>query len=580
MLLNKLDFSHTTAGVLVLINFILIAFVLWMSTFGFDLSDESFYSIGYQYAKQPFLNGADPYLIVYKKLFGALNFSLTNIRILRILLSVLSTVVLYLGVKNYFPKHNQTDKAILFNALLTGSLLSFTLGPLALSYNTMSAILLSLIVGCWLILLKAKKDWVNYSLAVAVGCLFVLLGFNKITNLALLPLIYAATVVFYCKKFGSDKKILTQIAFFSLLLLLGAILMLAYLSNGFGNIIAVLKKFYQYFIDKANNDPSHNFSDLLLIYYYNVKWLVKKMLLPIAIVTVAFIAQYILFKAKSTTKKVGQYLGIIIGVVTFLIIVVKNYYYRGGGGSGSVYQIILGYVFIGYLALLQIFTTKKQINIYIVLGLFSLPLIGALGTNNGLAANVLFYGSFIFLLIYYLLSTSKINWYKHGLTMAICLLAASQIVTAVALYPYRQTTSTKMVSKVSDVTFLKDIQLNTHLHNLKQQLREVKNHKAEYIFTLSHQTGMILLSNKKPYSLAWFNEIGLLKMESEISNSTIPMNNVIFILTPDFASNVEFTQMLARQNISLSNDFSLLKTVKYFDPVINRQNVLQVYVPN
>jgi len=550
-----------------------------MSYYGFDISDESYYSIGYLYAKNPFQFGADPFLIVYQRFFGAFNFSLVQIRILRVVLGVFSSLVLYLGVKNYFSNASKSKNIILFNMLLVGHLLSFTFGPLALSYNSMSAILLSLIVGLWLLLLKTANNFARYGLVAILGGLLVLLGFNKITNLVLLPIMALITIVWLVKKLPSIKSIIIEALAQALCLAMGAMLILGFLGKGFSNIYPTIEMFYSYFIDKATNDPNHNFNDVLLVYYYNVKWIVKKMLLPTIIVAATFIIQLIVKKKKPSADNKLQIIVFVIGLLTLIIIIFKNYYYKGGGGSGSIYQIILGYLLIGFFALLQKLSGHSKINWLVVLGLISIPFVGALGTNNGLAANVLFYGAFVFLLIYYLVDNAKNTLYKSTVFAIVGLLAFSQIITAITQFPYRQTTSENMEIAIEDIPFLKGIKTNSQFNSLQLQLLDVKNHPAEHIFTLSHQTGLILLSDKKPYSFAWFNEKGLAKMQQELSTSTILASNVIFILTPKFASNDEFQKILMAQNISLANDFELLKTLNYFNPIINEQTILNVYTP-
>ena len=132
---------------LTLLNAITILVIYWACYHSIDLSDESYYYMGYlHFDNVPDLSGAS-FHMVFNSFFSSFNMSLPEVRVLRLFLTVLAACILFLGLDKVLTHKNKPEKFLLFNVVLSGMLLSYSWAPLALSYNSMSTVLISLIIG-------------------------------------------------------------------------------------------------------------------------------------------------------------------------------------------------------------------------------------------------------------------------------------------------------------------------------------------------------------------------------------------------------------------------------------------------
>jgi len=218
-----------------LLNLILIVVVWWASYRGFDLSDESFYYLGYRhYANIPDLSAAS-FHFIYGKFFSFLDLSLAGVRLLRLFLSLLASLILYVGIKKVKSPGAWSERFILFNVILGGMLLSYTWAPMALSYNSMSTIFFACIVGFWLIGISSSPRTKLFCWTI-LGGFFVLLFFIKISNLLLLPLLWLAVLYRYFKKDAHAKPTLKSSIACTIAFVIGVIGMLIFVSGGITSI--------------------------------------------------------------------------------------------------------------------------------------------------------------------------------------------------------------------------------------------------------------------------------------------------------------------------------------------------------
>ena len=139
--------SRLCLSILTLLNSFLILVIIWSCYHGFEMSDESYYYSGYLHFNNiPDLSGASFHLI-FSRFFYLNNFTLPEVRLLRLFLTILASGVLFMGLNRIIINKNTTEKIILFNVVLSGVLLSYSWAPLSLSYNSMSSLLINLIIG-------------------------------------------------------------------------------------------------------------------------------------------------------------------------------------------------------------------------------------------------------------------------------------------------------------------------------------------------------------------------------------------------------------------------------------------------
>ena len=146
--LSKVQETYLLGAIFNIINLIII---FYSSFYGLDLSDESFYFLGYCYSSNNF--GLKPWLfhLAYNSLFSNFNFNLLEVRLLRFTITIISTIVIFFALNIALKPKKLKEKIFLFNILLSAMLLGYCIGPLAISYNTMSSIFLVLVSGIWLL---------------------------------------------------------------------------------------------------------------------------------------------------------------------------------------------------------------------------------------------------------------------------------------------------------------------------------------------------------------------------------------------------------------------------------------------
>ena len=256
--------------------------------------------------------------------------------------------------------------------------------------------------------------------------------------------------------------------------------------------------------------------------------------------------------------------------------VYKNQYWQGG--TAYKYIILVPYIYVVLFAFFTKLLNNKKVDYVLLVTLIGLPLVGAIGTNNGLSGQVLFYGVFIFMMIYYLVGTSQKNWHKNFLATFLIILSASQVISATVFHPYRQKALTHSQNELTGIDVLKNLKVDQATFNLRKELTFLEEIEASHVFAFSSQRGMTLLANKKPYSLEWFNNNAIGKMCSIIDKSTIAPSDIIFLTPSAFPIPIEVVSCLEENGVFL-NDFRLIKKFKYFDPYFKKELELDVYIP-
>jgi len=574
---NKLNFI--LSFILSLLNLIVLGVLFWSCDRGFDLSDESYYYLGYLfYDNNPDLHPAAFHMIFNRFSFNAY-FTLIEIRIIRLILTVLASVVLFFGTKSILRCSSTAEKINLFNVVLCGMLLSYTWAPITLSYNTMSSILIALIVGFWFFLFSRQQVYSKAFLAFILGGLFSILFFVKITNVLLLPILIGITLYQASVKGLLKNRKPKFVLYYLLSFILGIYVFLAIISNEI-NLITIYQTIYSHIQESFGmlaNDATHSTSYLLTRYYENAKMILNKLKYPLAFLTIFYFLLHF-FWAKIKLKKIinSNILFKVIGIITLLLFIIQNSYWRGG--TKVTYTMLIPYIFIGIFTYFNRRLETKNTGVVIILGLLSIPISGAVGTNNGLSAQILFYGAFIFLAIYYMVSYSKNNYYKSIILLIIVGLGASQIVYAAILYPYRQPSLTKSTHLLKDVATLGPLKVDSTLVHLKKELVFLEHIDSYYIFTYSPQRGMVLFTHKKPFSLEWFHENATEKICAIINKSKIDSEDIIFLLPLQAPLQKEVIQCMEQNGIFFEKNYSLAKSIAYYDQYYKKEIQLNIYI--
>jgi hypothetical protein len=553
--------------------------IIWSCYHGFEMSDESYYYLGYAYLNDiPDLSGASFHLI-FNKFFGLFNLTLPEVRLLRLFLTILAAGVIFLGLEKIIINKNTAEKFILFNVALNGMLLSYTWAPLALSYNSMSSILISLIIGFWLLNMTAHKVYSKVAYSVIIGFLFALLFYVKLTNILLLPIIIISTIYWLNKRKALKIEKIKFVAIYGIAFVVGVLASLTIISQEMSLIIPTMSNYIAETFGIIDNDPSHSIVSLLLTYLGNAARVLIKLTIPLILLFISFF-RLKRFLSKPGIKKKSWYLALFktISAIILIAIVLLNHYWIGG--SGTKYQILNSYIFIGVAVFLNQLLENKKVDFILLLGLLSVPTSGAIGTNNGLSAQLLFYGVFVFLVIYLFVYSSKNMWYKYSVLSIIVLLGTSQVISAIVFYPYRQAALTDCDHKLEGVSALEGLKVDKVTYKLREELAFLEKIEAKYVFTYSHQGGMVLLANKIPYALSWFNETSIKLMCSTIDKSKVEPAEIIFLLPSEIPLEDEVIGGLENSKVFFNNDYSIVKQIKYYDEVKKRELTLNIYLWN
>ena len=97
-------------GLMSVVNVVTIIVIGWSCYHGFELSDESYYYLGYSYADQTPELTATSFHMVYGNFFSAFNFTLPEVRLLRLILTIASSGVLFLGLNKVILSKNVIKK--------------------------------------------------------------------------------------------------------------------------------------------------------------------------------------------------------------------------------------------------------------------------------------------------------------------------------------------------------------------------------------------------------------------------------------------------------------------------------------
>lgn len=573
----KKKVTAALAGLLLFLNILALLVIGWSCFRGIDLSDESYYYLGYLY----FNNDPDLYPasfhLVFGRLFSSFGFTLTDLRFLRLFLTIVAIVPLYLGMEKIIQHKSRADKVVLFNVMLSGMLMSYVWGPLTLSYNSMSSILIAIICGLWLLAVVSDTLYSRVFYSLLLGFLFTLLFFVKITNVLLLPILVITTFYFLHKKKSPGKRTLKPTLICITFFCIGSITSLALIGGGVSLIPEGLEKHVQESFAMSDN-PTHSFGYLTKRYYDNAEMVVKRLKYPCILLVVFFTVLLFLIRSKKGKKLHPETLFNAIAGLILIITVVQDRYWTGG--SGFHYQVLIPYLFIGVLVLMNRYLEKRNIDFVLLLSLLFIPVAGAVGTNNGLSLQVLIYGLFIFLTLYYLVYSSQNFWYKHLIFFAMVLLGTTQITTATIFHPYRQARLTEAVHRLEGVDVLDGLQVDGRVLRLREELAFLDKVDATYVFTYSLQKGMTLLANKKPFSLEWFHENEVQKMCGVINKSKIEPSDLIFLIPDEAPLEKEVVRCLEEQGIFLNKQYFIAKTFKFFDRRWKKEMTLHVYQPS
>ena len=523
------------------VSLAILAIIIWGSNKGFDLTDEGLYLLKYQNHQECFAYFSQFHIIV-RKLFGWMGPTILNLRIARLILTIASTFIMTYGLvswlKTFYKMKTETKTGLLiFSITLIGSFLSYTFGAQSLSYNHLISFCLLLSTGLVFIALsRYRATGTKFLLYFMAGLFTGMAVFIKITSA--LPFILIITVYIYLH----HKKIKgkgTAISFASLYTGIGAFILIYFLS------ISSLNDYMQNFgeITKASTREPGNYTlgfyikdtalTLLKIIEYGV----------FALIALSFFhtLQHVLKKMKLkqfnpfSARFIMKGLSLPALVVMAYLLYDKLLYLHFAGPYLLIFM---------FAPCIMVFNFLKKKNQKVpgfhfwstTLLLFIIPFIGALGSNNGLIINSIYFAGFWFAGLFIFYYEQLIS--RQSLLAIVFILNILCLIAFPKNYirdPYRQLALTKQIEQLTQLPngkhILVDASTKQYLTQIYETLKNNGFKQHDPIIGTYKIPGIIyLVDGTAPGSIIWDEERTNEFLPKSLKHSEKELQQSIFIM--------------------------------------------------
>ena len=174
------------------------AMLIFFMNRGFDLSDEGFCLLKLQQIN-PGEKDIFTFQKLYRFLFGFAGVSILGTRIIRLALTVFSSLILAFSTRDYIRHQNGEGlgniRGLIFPLILLGGFVSYGFGPQSISYNSLTGNLVVITLGLltWHSLSVSRQKVSRFILPVAAGFLAFLVTMAKVPS----GLMLAAVIIIY-----------------------------------------------------------------------------------------------------------------------------------------------------------------------------------------------------------------------------------------------------------------------------------------------------------------------------------------------------------------------------------------------
>lgn len=509
---NLIQYFFTSVVGLAITTWIVV--IIWASNKGFDVTDEGFYLYNYSKINNSKISFTNVHL-VQKFLFPFVECTIQNLRIEKLLLCLLAaasisfSVVYYLknSLNNVLPK---SKILFLYLMIVSGFSLTYAFGPQTPAYNFFSSFFITLASSLFIIDLSKKQS--KFTIAViyiVIGMLLEFLFLIKFSNAILLVLLLIIVHFAYASIDTQNKLvIIKQTAFRLLIVALSVFITHIVFCGGLSASLA----FYKSFFEGINSLKGYDSGTLMNTYFESFTAVFNSLCTPkflLFAITLATLVWGILKENKPVF-----YTSLLLQLI--VIVRFKLYY---GGEINKTEQTITYLLWI--LAFLIVFivqhkkkntlkstTFKKQA--LFMLFLFTMPIAGALGTNNQLQIQIIFYIPFWIVLLYIVIKNNLERLQSIVLCSFISVFAFIQSINAVVYHPYRINgsllTQTEVLSISNSETIYVDKQYKKTVIAIDSILKNANFNNNDYVFYYSDIIGLThLLKHRLPDATnSWF----------------------------------------------------------------------------
>lgn len=533
--------------------FTLITVLIWASNKGFEFSDESYYSIGFLFGIETD-NTVIYFHKIYHFLLGSFNLNLSQNRIIGILLSLTSSVFLANEAIKYFSIKN---KLLLFLTTSIFGLMHYTIYPMAISYNSLSSVFVTLLIGLSLNYLSTKKNYIFF----IIGSLSFLLIINKFTNIVFLVFLLSLLLILNKNELKLKKLFLN-----TLLYLLGIIVTLFLLFPSIQDI----RYSYINFVYGLSLSTGHGISDMILKNYNDLKSVLVFTVYLLPLVTTLIIIRLNVFNKKLIIKYQTIFISLII-TSTFIYLFISKSYLTG---FYTIFALQLLFLLSALIIIIFYKKNKETTKELSYASLFILiPFVSALGTNNSLFLQYTFYGSSFGLGLFLALNNIPKNLIKQSLFLLILFITTLQISFNKVRNPYRLKPLTDQTEKIQGIKYLSHLKVDPATKEVIEELKELKNHPAKKVFLCSDQLGISIITNKPPLFFSWIDKSSYHLISEYLLNKKEELNQNILFFIP---SEIEEKAMVISE-LTTSKELNFLASYKYMKTVIINGTTLEIH---
>lgn len=530
--------------------------LVWTTNKSFDFTDESFYAIGYSF------NIELDYTVtffhkIYNLFFGFLNLTLAQNRLLGIILTLICSLTLTHNSLSYFKIKNRLLPVLIVTVM---SFLGHFIYPMALSYNSIGALLIMLIISTSLNYLNKRKKVT----LVLIGTLTTLIIFNKFTNVVFLGLSLIAVLTLNHKEQGITKK---NLATDSLLILAGITLTTFLLIPSIDN----LKEAINGFLYGISLSTDHSLNAMVIRFYNE---LLRLLGFSIYLIPLFSLLTILTFSKNLFLKKHRSILVLTSIIITYIFLEYSTFLFTGTYNISVFYYLIL----LTSFALIIFYNRSAKLNKEIVFGLIFLiaPFIISLGTNNSLFVHFTFNSAIFGLGLFLVINNIPNHIVKHTLIIITLSTACFQICYNKIQNPYRSEPLNLQTEEIKGLPYLKNIKTTPELANTINELQEFTTHPAEKVFLCSHQLGVSIITNKQPLFFSWINEYNyhLISKHLENKKDDLDKNILFFIPSKEEDKKAIISELTSSKELNFNANYHYLKSIKIND------NLLDIYEHN
>lgn len=550
--------------------------LFWTSYRGLDITDESFYLVGYLYGIEP-AHGLTFFHRIYSKFFGAFDFSVPQIRILRICLSILASVLLADALVKFLKSKQLIDERkwlfhFALGSLSIGSLLGYTWLPQTPSYNTFSSLFLQLILVFYLYAEVYHHYLKRSAFQLLVGFTLSASFYNKFPNMvtSLGAIIFFSLCI---RSHLSWKMRALSVAKDLALYAVGALIFSLIIFDG--EVWGGLSDY----ISLLSSGSSGN-TDFIQIYSADFMRLLSRMWIYLLAISI-----YVIFCLTLRPKLQNKVLNFIVDSLPTLFIIGfiwLNTSYFGGADRKYLhfdFYFILCIWCIGFL-IIRRRTWQNNFGLLILICIFFASFLsGSLGTNNGLTVQFMIYLVFPIAAILVILFSSK--YVNMAILATIMVVTGSiQIITGMIFNPYREVHGIlAQKNVVKNVRGLEQLELDSATFTLKQQLESVKDLSPTHIFIFSHQTGAALFTEKIPFAFGWHDEYDPAFCSKVLEKSArVAAEDIIFAIPSNLNIDDVILQTFKKIGVNFPDQYTIIKQIQFEDCQDKQIKILNIYV--